>query len=69
MTPNMFMARSIVGGLNYLTHTRPDIAILVSVVSRYMHNPTKQHLGSVKRANTLLYSLNSEVWDMVYEST
>ncbi|KAG6385530.1 hypothetical protein SASPL_154366 [Salvia splendens] len=41
--------RSLVGGLNYLTHTRPDIACPVSVVSRYMHNPTKQHLGAARR--------------------
>ncbi|XP_074297812.1 secreted RxLR effector protein 161-like [Silene latifolia] len=41
--------RSLVGGLNYLTHTRPDIAYCVSVVSRYLHSPTKQHLGAVKR--------------------
>ena len=33
--------RSLVGGLNYLTYTRPDIAHSVSVVSRYMHSPTK----------------------------
>lgn len=41
--------RSLVGGLNYLTNTRPDIAFSVSVVSRYMHNPTRQHLGAAKR--------------------
>ena len=41
--------RSIVGGLNYLTHTRPDICFAVNVVSRYMHCPTKQHLGAAKR--------------------
>ncbi|GKF85252.1 uncharacterized mitochondrial protein-like protein, partial [Tanacetum coccineum] len=41
--------RSMVGGLNYLTHTRPDIAFPVSYVSRYMHSPTKQHLGAAKR--------------------
>ncbi|XP_074293720.1 secreted RxLR effector protein 161-like [Silene latifolia] len=41
--------RSIVGGLNYLTHTRPDIAYSVSVVSRFLHSPTKQHLGAAKR--------------------
>lgn len=41
--------RSIVGGLNYLSHTRPDIAFPISVVSRFMHNPTKHHFGAVKR--------------------
>ncbi|KAK9675902.1 hypothetical protein RND81_11G040000 [Saponaria officinalis] len=41
--------RSLVGGLNYLTHTRPDIAYSVSLVSRYLHCPTKQHFGAAKR--------------------
>lgn len=41
--------RSLVGGLNHLTHSRPDIAFPVSMVSRYMHNPTRQHLGAAKR--------------------
>ncbi|XP_057249768.1 secreted RxLR effector protein 161-like [Beta vulgaris subsp. vulgaris] len=41
--------RSMVGGLNYLCHTRPDISYPVSVVSRFMHNPTSHHLGAVKR--------------------
>ena len=38
-----------VGGLNYLSHTRPDIAFPISVVSRFMHNPTKHHFGAAKR--------------------
>lgn len=41
--------RSIVGGLNYLSHTRPDIAHSVSVVSRFMHSPSMHHLGAAKR--------------------
>lgn len=41
--------RSLVGGLNYLSHTRPDIAFSVGVVSRFMHNPNKLHLGAAKR--------------------
>lgn len=41
--------RSLVGGLIYLTHTRPYIAFSISVVSRFMHSLTKQHLGAVKR--------------------
>ncbi|GKD97779.1 zinc finger, CCHC-type containing protein [Tanacetum coccineum] len=41
--------RSIVGGLRYLTHTRPDISFAVGVVSRFMEKPTEQHLQAVKR--------------------
>lgn len=45
--PRLF--RSLVGGLNYLTHTRPDISFSVGVVSRFLHSPTKQHFGAAKR--------------------
>lgn len=41
--------RSLVGSLNYLSHIRPDIAFSMSVISRFMHCPTKQHLGAAKR--------------------
>ena len=41
--------RSLVCGLNYLSHTRPDITFSVSLISRFMHSPLKQHLGASKR--------------------
>ncbi|WMV59081.1 hypothetical protein MTR67_052466 [Solanum verrucosum] len=41
--------RSLIGGLNYLTHTRHDIMFSVSMLSSYMHSPTKQRLGAAKR--------------------
>ena len=41
--------RSIIGGLNYLCHTRPDITFSVSVMSRFMHRPSLHHLGAPKR--------------------
>lgn len=41
--------KSLVGGLRYLVHTRPDIAYSVGIVSRYMERPTKLHLDVVKR--------------------
>lgn len=37
----------LVGRLIYLNHTRPDISFAVSVVSRYMHDPRKDHLDAV----------------------
>lgn len=40
--------RSIVGGLRYLTNTRPDISFAVGVMSRYMEAPTTKHLQLVK---------------------
>lgn len=39
----------LVGKLIYLSHTRPDIAYAVSVVSQYMHNPSEEHTNAVTR--------------------
>jgi len=39
----------LVGGLIYLTHTRPDIAYHVGVISRFMQQPSKVHYGAAKR--------------------
>ena len=41
--------RKIVGGLLYLTHTILDLMFAVSSVTRYMHCPSKHHMGAVKR--------------------
>ncbi|KAL8108339.1 hypothetical protein AgCh_024703 [Apium graveolens] len=60
--------KSLVGGLRYLVHTRPDIAFSVGIVSRYMERPTVLHLNAVKRVLRyikgttnygLMYSKNS----------
>ena len=37
----------LVGRPIYLSHTRPDIAFAVSVVSQYMHSPKESHLEAV----------------------
>jgi hypothetical protein len=52
--------RSIVGSLRYLVNSRPDLAYSVGYVSRFMENPTTEHLVAVKRvlrhiAGTLHY--------------
>ena len=35
--------RSIIGGLRYLVHTRPDIAFAMAYVSRFMEDPQEDH--------------------------
>ncbi|KAK2997364.1 hypothetical protein RJ639_025480 [Escallonia herrerae] len=37
----------LVGKLIYLSHTRPDIAFAVSLVSQFMHSPREEHLEAV----------------------
>ncbi|XP_054817017.1 uncharacterized mitochondrial protein AtMg00810-like [Prosopis cineraria] len=39
----------IVGKLIYLSHTRPDIAFAVSVISQHSHDPKQKHLNEVYR--------------------
>ncbi|XP_062186641.1 secreted RxLR effector protein 161-like [Phragmites australis] len=41
--------RRLIGSLRYLTHTRPDLAYSVRIVSRYMENPKESHLQAVKQ--------------------
>ncbi|KAJ0435806.1 putative RNA-directed DNA polymerase [Helianthus annuus] len=41
--------RSIVGALQYLTITRPDISYAVNQVSQFLHAPTTDHFQEVKR--------------------
>ena len=43
------MYRSIIGSLRYLVNSRPDLAYSVGYVSRFMENPTTEHLNAVKR--------------------
>ena len=47
----------LVGRLIYLSHTRPDIAFAVSLVSQHMHSPKEAHLQAVYRI--LRYLKNS----------
>lgn len=40
----------LVGRLIYLSHTRPDIAFAVSLVSQFMHSPNQGHFDVVYRS-------------------
>ncbi|GJX63889.1 ribonuclease H-like domain-containing protein [Tanacetum coccineum] len=41
--------RSLVGSLQYLTFTRPDISYAVQQVCLYMHDPREPHFSTLKR--------------------
>jgi hypothetical protein len=43
------MYRSVVGSLRYLVNSRPDLTYSVGYISRFMENPTTEHLAAMKR--------------------
>ncbi|XP_068331662.1 secreted RxLR effector protein 161-like [Pyrus communis] len=58
--------KSIVGSLSYLTATRPDLMFSTSLLSRFMQNPSKIHMGTTKRVlrymqGTLDYGIKYEM--------
>ncbi|CAN6545947.1 unnamed protein product [Malus baccata var. baccata] len=58
--------KSIVGSLLYLTATRPDLMFSASLLSRFMQNPSKIHMGTAKRVlryvqGTLDYGIKYEM--------
>ena len=57
--------RQMVGSLLYLTATRPDIMFAASLLARFMHNPTKKHMGTTKRV--LRYIQGTMNYGIAYE--
>ncbi|TQD70684.1 hypothetical protein C1H46_043779 [Malus baccata] len=55
--------RSLVGALQYLTWTRPDLSFAVNLVCQFMHSPRISHLQAVKRILRYLKgSLDLGLW-------
>jgi len=55
--------RSLIGRLIYVTHSRPDVSFAVGVLSRFMHNPSRHHLGAAKRVlRYLAGTINFGIW-------
>jgi len=58
--------RRLVGKLNYLTITRPDISFAVSMVSQFLNSPCVDHLNAVTRGKGLLYGHNDHTGVVCY---
>jgi len=46
--------KKLVGRLNFLTITRPDIVFVVGILSRFMHQPYEGHWNATKRVHKYL---------------
>ena len=40
--------RSMIGSLQYLTHSKPDIANAIRIVARFQDDPREYHYATVK---------------------
>ena len=58
--------RRLVGKLNYLTITRPDISFPVSVVSQFLQSPSDRHWDAVIRI--LCYVKGTTSQGVLYEN-
>lgn len=55
--------KQIVGSLMYITNTRHDLQIVVSLISRFMANPMKEHYDVAKRVMRYIQgTLDFGIW-------
>ena len=46
---NQTFYTSMIGKLQYVVHSRPNIALVVGIVARFSANPKENHLMAIKR--------------------
>ena len=57
--------RSMIGKLQYVVHTRPNIALLVGIVTRFSAKPRENHMIEIKRI--LRYLKGTEDYGLWYK--
>ena len=55
--------QSLISSLIYLTNTRPDIVLVVSIVTQFMSEPYKPHFTVVKRI-FMCIKRHKELWSL-----
>lgn len=61
--------RSVVGSLQYLAITRPDVAFAVGKVCQFMHRQTTNHWADVKRILRYLKLTMDHSWLIRHDSS
>ena len=62
---NQTMYSSMIGKLQYIVHSRPNIALGVGIVARFFANPKENHLMVVKRI--MIYLKGIEDYGLYYK--
>ena len=42
--------KSMIGKLQYVVHTRPEIALAVGIVARFLENPRENHMMEIRES-------------------
>ncbi|GKE05849.1 ribonuclease H-like domain-containing protein, partial [Tanacetum coccineum] len=61
--------RSLAGGLQYLTFTRPDLSYAIQQICLYMHDPREPHLTALKRILRYVQGDNLLSWSAKRQHT
>ena len=57
--------RSMIGKLQYVVHTRPNISLVVGIVERFLEKPRENHMMAIKRI--LRYLKGTEDYGLWYK--